>query len=241
MSNSRVVQVQSEQGLPFSAHLVEPEQPNGCGIVVLQEIFGVTKKIRAYCELFAAQGYVAIAPDLFWRMQPNVELSYSEEDVAKAVDFLQRFDDAAALSDIVKCAEHLRALGTKRVALVGFCLGGKLAPLSLLHGAGELAVGFYGVGLDRHAEALATLRHPVQLHFGDKDTHMSADAVARLEEVAKRNPCVEVFRYPEAGHAFFRADLRDDVSREAFARVMNLLNTRLAHAEAATGSGRPAR
>lgn len=223
MSSSRRVQIQSADGVSFDAYIAEPEQPNGCGIVVLQEIFGVTKKIRGYCDMFAAAGYVALAPDLFWRMQPNVELSYAEEDVAKAVGFLKRFDDAAALSDIAGSVVYLRDHGVDQVGLVGFCLGGKLAPLALAQGAGEVAIGFYGVGLDRHAEALASLRSPVQLHFGDKDTHMAPDAVATLESVAARCSNVEVFRYVEAGHAFFRYDLRDEDSRTAYARMMKLL------------------
>jgi carboxymethylenebutenolidase len=227
MSNSRRAQIAGADGAAFNAHIADPEQPNGCGIVVLQEIFGVTKKIRGYCDMFAAAGYVALAPDLFWRMQPDVELSYSEEDVAKAVGFLKRFDDTAALSDIARTVAYLRDHGIEHIGLVGFCLGGKLAPLALAQGAGEVAVGFYGVGLDQHADALAQLRSPVQLHFGDKDTHMAPDAVTTLEGVAARNPNIEVFRYAEAGHAFFRYDLRDEASRTAYARMMLLLESAL--------------
>jgi carboxymethylenebutenolidase len=227
MSNSRRAQIKSADGPSFNAHISQPEQPNGCGVVVLQEIFGVTKKIRGYSDLFAAAGYVALAPDLFWRMQPDVELSYSEEDVAKAVGLLKRFDETAALSDIARSVAYLRDHGVEHVGLVGFCLGGKLAPLALAQGAGEVAVGFYGVGLDRHADTLASLRWPAQLHFGDQDTHMAPEAVTTLEGVAARNPNVEVFRYAEAGHAFFRYDLRDEASRTGYARMMKLLETTL--------------
>jgi carboxymethylenebutenolidase len=173
-------------------------------------------------------------------MQPDVELSYAEEDIAKAVAFLNRFDEVAALSDIASSADYLRSIGAARLGIVGFCLGGKLAPISVARGAGDVAVGFYGVGLDQHAETLASMRQAVQLHFGDQDDHMPAEAVAALERAAARNPELEVFRYPEAGHAFFRSDLRDEVSRDAHGRMMKLLNASLLSQEAGANSVRGA-
>jgi carboxymethylenebutenolidase len=208
----------------FDAWHVAPASPNGCAVVVLQEIFGVTRKIRGYCGLLARHGYVALAPDLFWRMERGVELSYSEDDIAKARGFLARFDDEAALGDIAACCRHLRGQGARRVALVGFCLGGKLGPLALARHGADAAVAFYGVGLERHLDELRALERPVQFHFGQNDAHIPQSTVAAIEDLSARKPNFSVHRYENAGHAFFRPDLKDAASQQACERMLLFLD-----------------
>lgn len=97
------VQVPARAGGAFDAYVARPQAPSDIAMVVLQEIFGVTRKIRAYCDLFARQGYLAAAPDLFWRQQRNVELGHSAEGVAQAMQHLQRLDTREALDDTGAC------------------------------------------------------------------------------------------------------------------------------------------
>ena len=115
----------------FSAAFVAPSAPTKRALIVLQEIFGVTQKIRRYCDLFARERLCRHVPDLFWRLEPGVELSHSEADIQRALGFLDRFDEDRALDDVKTCSQLLRRKGFTQIAVVGFCLGGKLAPLSL--------------------------------------------------------------------------------------------------------------
>ena len=220
------VQVQAADGV-FSAAFAAPQAPARKALIVLQEIFGVTSKIRRYCEMFARDGYAALAPDLFWRMEPGVQLTYSEPDIQRAMGFLKRLDEERALEDVVACSALLRQQGYTQIATVGFCLGGKLGPLSLARGAGDAAVAFYGVGLDQHLDVLRTIDQPMQMHFGDKDAHVPPAAVAKLEELAKGRRNMEVLRYPEGGHAFFRPDLKNEESQIAYRRMLAFLERAL--------------
>ena len=221
------VQVPTADGT-FAATVAKPSAPAHCALIVLQEIFGVTSKIRRYCEMFARDGYAAMAPDLFWRMEPGVQLSYSEPDIQRALDFLHRLDEDRALDDVAACAKLLRSQGYTRIGIVGFCLGGKLGPLSLARGAGDAAVAFYGVGLERHCDLLRTLTQPIQMHFGDKDTHIPTSAVEAMQDIAKDRHNIEVFRYAEGGHAFFRPDMKNEESQVAYRRTLAFLKNALA-------------
>jgi len=223
---SSSVQVTTSDG-PFSAAFAEPGTSAKGALIVLQEIFGVTQKIRRYCELFASDGYAAIAPDLFWRLEAGIELGYSEADIQRALSLAARFDDNRALDDVAACAKLLRSRGFTRIAVVGFCLGGKLAPLSLAHGAGDAAVAFYGVGLEQHRDLLRTIEQPIQMHFGEKDPHVPMAAIATIEEIAIDRRNIEVLRYPTGGHAFFRPDLKNEDSRVAYGRMLAFLERTL--------------
>ena len=208
----------------FSAAFVAPSAPTKRALIVLQEIFGVTQKIRRYCDLFARDGYAAMAPDLFWRLEPGVELSHSEADIQRALGFLDRFDEDRALDDVKTCSQLLRRKGFTQIAVVGFCLGGKLAPLSLARGTGEAAVAFYGVGLEQRSEVLRTITQPIQMHYGEKDQYVSMAALTALDEIAKDRRNIELFRYANGGHAFFRPDLKNEESQISHKRMLIFLD-----------------
>jgi len=187
----------------------------------------VTRKIRGYCTMFAAQGYLAIAPDLFWRMDRGVQLGHDEEGMRRALGYLQQYDAAAGLEDIRACAEHLRAQGAGKIAVTGYCLGGKLAALAAARGDADAAVSFYPVGLEQSLDALRGLRVPLQLHFGAQDTYIPAAAIEQIEVAVAGAPGMELHRYAEAGHAFFRPDLKGDASATAWKRTLAFLDAHL--------------
>ncbi len=194
------ISIQAPDGT-FHAYLAVPEAGSGPGIVLLQEIFGVNTNMRAVADLYAEEGYTVLAPDLFWRIEPGVELGWSEADLQKAFALRATFDVAAALSDIRVTVDALRAhpACTGQVGALGFCLGGLLASLAAAHCGVDCAVGYYGVGLEKHLDVLAAASVPLTLHFGTEDDHVPPDA---LSAIRAGLPRAEIFTYPGAGHGF---------------------------------------
>lgn len=201
-TNERIA---ADGGASFGAYVSKPERPNGHAIIVLQEIFGVTKAIRAVADRFAAEGYLAVAPDLFWRLEPGVELSHSKEDIGRAFGFLKRFSEDQGVEDIGKAAAHVRALpGFKgRVFVAGLCLGGKLAYLAAARLDIDAAVSFYGVGIEKNLSEAGRLRCPLLMHFGEIDQYAPAAAVAQIAAAMQADPRVAIHSYAGADHGFY--------------------------------------
>lgn len=192
----------------FSAFVSVPARPNGHALIVLHEIFGVTAHIRAIADRFAEDGYLAYAPDLFWRVSPGIELTHSKEDLGKAFGILKGYRDADGVDDIASVARHLRALPgfDGKVAVAGMCLGGLLAYLAATEEGEEgvdAAVGYYGVGIEKRLDLAAAIKRPLQLHFGDRDQYVPAEARTRIESALSGNPLVEIHTYPDADHGFY--------------------------------------
>src|ERR1700722_129961 len=138
-----MVTVRSFDGSEFSAYLALPAGGRGPGLVVLQEIFGVNANMRAVCDWFAARGFIALCPDLFWRIEPNLELDPAK-DHDLAMTLLSKLDQTKAVDDAAAAMEHLRghAACTGRVGTVGYCLGGRLAYLISARYKPDAAVGY---------------------------------------------------------------------------------------------------
>ncbi|MBN9410549.1 MAG: dienelactone hydrolase family protein [Burkholderiales bacterium] len=165
-------------------------------IVVLPEIFGVNAHIRSLCDRYAAQGWSAIAPSLFDRAEPAVELGYDAAAMARARDLKAGIRDADALLD-VQVAVDAAAAGRHAVAVIGFCWGGTLAWLAAARLPGvRAAVAYYGTQIASHLGE--TPRAPVLLHFGAHDAHIPPDHV---DAIARAHPRIALHRYP-AGHGF---------------------------------------
>lgn len=213
MTTNRYETIAADDGRAFQAYVSEPARANGHAVIVLQEIFGVTKHVRGVADRFAEDGFLAVAPDLFWRMEPGVELSHSKEDMQKAMGFLQRYRDDDGLADIRSTARHLRARPgfAGKVAAAGLCLGGKLAYLAATLPGVDAAVGFYGVGIEKRLDAAAGLRCPLLMHFGGQDPYVSAEARAEIAG-ALAGKDVEVHLYPEANHGFYTRGAPDDIA-----------------------------
>ena len=141
--------IKSFDGGEFDGYLALPASGYGPGIVVLQEIFGVNDYMRGVADWYAAHGFVALCPDLFWRLEPGVQLT--EADFSKAIDYYQRLDEAKAVEDSAAAMNFLRQhpACNGHVGAVGFCLGGNLAYLLSARFKPDCAVGYYGVGIDK--------------------------------------------------------------------------------------------
>jgi len=173
--------------------------PNGApkgAVVVIQEIFGVNHHIRSICDRLAKEGYVAVAPSIFDRIEPDFHCGYSPEDVAEARKFIANPDWAAMLRDTQAAIDAVKTIGP--VGIVGFCLGGSIAYFAAARLSGlSAAVGFYGSAIARVADEKPKVR--TQLHFGEKDTSIP---LSDVETIKAKRPDVEVFIYPGAQHGF---------------------------------------
>ena len=209
---SRNESIDAGNGQQFNAHVSIPERPNGHAVIVLQEIFGVTGAIRGIADRFAEDGYLAYAPDLFWRASPGIELSHSKEDMGKAFELLGSYRDADGVADIGSTARHIRALAgfAGKVATAGMCLGGKLAYLAATRTDVDAAIGYYGVGIEKCLGTAGAVQRPLQLHFGDKDKYAPVEAQRQIAEALAANTLVEIHTYPGADHGFYtRGDPKD--------------------------------
>lgn len=204
--DSKWIRVDADAG-SFDAYLSLPPagvQPDGPAIVLLQEIFGVNEHIRAVADQYAADGYTVLAPDVFWRDAPRVELGYAGADMERAFALRKSVDVEAAVRDIAATVRALRAhtgAGSK-VAAVGYCFGGLLAYLSAARGLVNAAVPYYGGGIQNSLEEASALNVPVQFHYGALDAHITPDAVANVRAAVTGKRGTEVFVYEGADHGF---------------------------------------
>ncbi len=200
----QTVTLNAADGGSFAAYLSLPGSGSGPGIVLLQEIFGVNANMRAVADAYAEEGYVVLVPDLFWRLEPGVELGFGDADMQKARSLNKRFDVAKAAGDITASVAALRGMAacTGKVGALGFCLGGRLAVLAAARCGVDCAVGYYGVGIEGMLEEAAGIAVPLALHFGADDAHVPPEALAQITARLSGRPGVEIHVYPGAGHGF---------------------------------------
>ena len=202
-----MVTVKSFDGGEFSAYLALPASGFGPGIVVLQEIFGVNEFLRNVCDWYAAHGFVAVCPDLFWRQESGVELTdQTEAEWQKAFQLYQGLDEAKAVQDSAAAVEFLRQhpACSGRVGAVGFCLGGNLAWLLSARFKPDCTVGYYGVGIEKSLAEAGSLSSPLMLHIAEKDQYCPPEAQKQIHATLDSNLLVTIHDYPEQDHAFGR-------------------------------------
>jgi carboxymethylenebutenolidase len=188
----------------FNAYVAEPEGAPRAAIVVIQEIFGVNPGIRKKCDDWAAAGYLAIAPDLFWRLEPGVELDPDVPDQFQtALGLLGKFNQDAGIRDIEATIRAARAEGgARKVGVVGYCLGGRLAFMTACRTDADASVGYYGVGIDNLLGEKHGIANPVLLHIAGADHFVTPDIQAKMHEGLDDHPKVRIFDYPGEDHGF---------------------------------------
>ena len=191
----------------FSGYLSTPSAGTGPGVVVIQEIFGVNAVMRGVADALAARGYLALCPDLFWRLQPGVQLTdKTKAEWDQAFALMNRFDPDAGVKDIQATITQLRGTQgcTGKVGAVGYCLGGLLAYLTAARTDSDASVGYYGVNIQTKLDEAKTIKKPLMLHIAAKDQFVPPEAQKQIVEGLKSNPLVTLYTYPEMDHAFAR-------------------------------------
>ena len=183
--NGATISIAAADDSTFKGYLSIPASGSGPGLILLHEIFGLNQHIRDRADTYAEEGYVVLAPDLFWRIKPGVELGYSEEDFKTALTYRDRFDVEQAILDSRDALWALRAnrACTGKVGAIGFCLGGLLAYLAAARLPVDAAAAYYGVGIDRHLGEAKSIQCPIALHFGSEDESVAA---ARARQSSRR-------------------------------------------------------
>jgi len=202
--SGRTITIKASDGGSFSGYLATPRSGSGPGLLVLQEIFGVNAHIRSVADRWADEGYVALAPDMFWRIEPGVDLEYNEEGVKKGRAIRQRFDLEAGIRDIKAAVDALRAMpecGGKAGA-VGYCFGGLLAYLAAAHAGVDAAISYYGGGIDVRGADAKSIRCPIMFHWGEKDAAIPASAREAVRTAMAAHDDAESFVYRDAQHGF---------------------------------------
>jgi carboxymethylenebutenolidase len=190
------IKLTASDNFQLGGYRADPATPPKAAVVVIQEIFGVNHHIRSVCYRLAGEGYVAIAPSIFDRIELNFQSGYSPDEVAVARKFIANPDWAAMLRDIQAAIDAVGNVGP--VGVIGFCLGGSLAYSAATGLSGlSAAIGYYGGVIARFADAKPKV--PTQLHFGEKDAGIS---LADVETIRAKRPEVEIHVYPGAQHGF---------------------------------------
>jgi carboxymethylenebutenolidase len=206
-------------------YLAQPASPNGAAIVVIQEIFGVNAVMRGLADDLAKQGYVALVPDLFWRLEPGVDITdQTDAEWKKALELMNRFDAAKGVEDIMATIDLLRTMpGIRKVGAVGHCLGGLLAYLTAARTNADASVGYYGVNIPAFLGEAANIRKPLMLHIAAEDGFVPEPAQEQMIAGLKDNSSVTLHRYEGVDHAFARPG-----GKHFNAAAAELANTRTA-------------
>jgi carboxymethylenebutenolidase len=203
------VRLKASDGHELDAYVARPDGAPSAGLVVIQEAFGVNGHIRSVTDDYARDGFLAIAPAVFDRIERGVELGYTGNDREKGIAMARQLNLDDAVKDIAAAMEFPRAEGVVKTGVIGYCLGGTLAWLSATRLTPAAAVGYYGGGIGRFADE--NPQCPVMLHFGSLDKHIPK---SEIDKVQAQHPDVQVFWYENADHGFNCND-RDAYNPEA--------------------------
>jgi carboxymethylenebutenolidase len=216
----------------FEAYCAVPVSGSGPGILLFQEIFGINDNMRGLADRLAAEGFLVLVPDMFWRIEPRFERK-DESGFPDAIAMVQRFDQAKGVEDIVSSHAHLRAMSecTGKVGAAGFCLGGGLAFLAATQARVDCAVPYYGSAINDLLDQVPLLRCPTMFHYGNNDPFIPPEKIDEVEQAVAGKPNVTFHRY-DAGHAFSNWDAPSMYDKEsadlAWSRTLDFLRTHLA-------------
>ncbi|HEX3400032.1 MAG TPA: dienelactone hydrolase family protein [Acetobacteraceae bacterium] len=191
----------------FSAYLVEPKTKPAGVVVLIQEIFGVNQAMRDIAAWVADMQFIAVCPDLFWRIQPGIDITdKTEAEWKQAFELFNKFDQAKGIEDLKATVAAARKLpgANGRVGTMGYCLGGRLAFMMAEQSDADVNISYYGVGLDNLLGDLAKVTRPLVVHIADKDEFFPPEGRAKVVETVTGKKQIACYVYPDANHAFAR-------------------------------------
>ncbi len=204
--SGEMVQIDSKDGGQFEAYLASPASGAGPGLVILPEIYNSNHWVRAVADGYAEDGYVCIAPDIYWREAPGTYLDYTPEGQQQGREMGFSLDLDKSMEDLGCCVDWLRGQENcaGRVGSVGFCLGGKLVYLGMSRKVLDAGVGYYSVQLNNHYDEADNITGPLLLHFGELDTRIPPDMLRDIHTHLDGKPNVTIHEYEGADHGFNR-------------------------------------
>lgn len=225
------VQIQGRDGA-FRAYVARPAGDPKAAVVAIQEIFGVNAVMRGKADWLAREGYLGVAPDLFWRLGKDIDITdQSEAEWSQAFDYFKRFDIDAGIQDVQAAISHARGMGCAKVGAIGYCLGGLLAYLTACRTDCDASVGYYGVNIPAFMGEAANIKKPLMLHIAGKDGFVDAKAQAAMHAGLDGNAKVSLHDYADQDHAFSREGGKNyDAAAATLAdgRTIAFLNANLA-------------
>ncbi|MGQ7830367.1 dienelactone hydrolase family protein [Altererythrobacter sp. Z27] len=188
----------------FDAYVARPAGTPKAAIIVIQEIFGVNPGIRHKCDSWAAEGYLAVAPDLFFRMKPGIQLDPDvESEFQEALGYFGEYNPDDGVKDIEATIHWIRRVaGVRKVGCVGYCLGGKLAYMTAARTDIDASVGYYGVMIDQMLGEKHGIAHPLLLHVPTADHFVGPEAQAAMHAGLDDHPRVTLYDYEGLDHGF---------------------------------------
>ena len=188
----------------FNAYVARPAEQPQAAIVVIQEIFGINAGIRRKCDKLAESGYLAVAPDLFWRLDRGIELDPDiEPEFKRALELMNKFDQDQGVRDIEATIKHIRgSMDVQKVGAVGYCLGGRLAYMTASRTDVNASVGYYAVGIDNLLGEKHAIAHPLMLHIPMEDGFVSKDVQGAMHDGLDDHPKVTLHDYEGMDHGF---------------------------------------
>ena len=223
-------------------YVAEPDGKPRATLLVVHEIYGLNTDIRRKCDLLAQQGYLAMAPDLFWRLEAGVELDpYIASTRERSIALAKRFDSDAGVRDIQTTIDFARKVIGEglRVGLIGYSLGARMAAFAVARTTVDVAVGYYGVRIHIMLGELQAISRPLMLHIAVLDRYVDRDMQAELQRAFDSHPFVTLHKYADQQHDFayefgtLRADLAATLAEE---RTMAFLESRLGLAKVNEGT-----
>ncbi len=223
------ISIATADGGSFAAYLALPETTPAPAVICIQEVYGVNRFMRAITDFWASHGFVAISPDIYWRLKSGVELDPEVDgDGDRAMALAGEMDRPQAIEDIAAAIGHLRDMAecTGKVGTTGYCLGGLLSYLVGTRYDADCNVCYYPVGIEKFLDEAQKLSRPIMLHIGEEDPYTPPEVRAQFAATLASNPLVSVHNYSEIGHAFARpgapshaphaADLANERSADFF-------------------------
>jgi carboxymethylenebutenolidase len=204
------IQVKATDGSgEFVAFVAEPKGKPAGVVVLIQEIFGVNQALRDTAAWVADIGFIAVAPDLFWRIEPGIDITdKTDAEWKRAFELFQTFDQAKGVEDLKATVAAARTLpgANGKVATMGYCLGGRLAVMMAQQSDADANISYYGVGLDGLLDGLSKITKPLVVHIADKDEYFPPEGRAKVVAATKGHPHIATYVYPNADHAFARVN-----------------------------------
>ncbi len=198
------VQVQGPDGA-FRAYVARPSGPPRGAVVAIQEIFGINAVMRGKADWLAREGFLAIAPDLFWRIRPGIDITdQTDAEWKEALGYMNQLDKDASVKDVQATLTHARGMGASKAGCLGYCMGGYIAFLAACRTDTDATVAYHGGGIHTALGEAKNIKKPVLLHNPMKDGFIPREALDTIRETLKSNSQVTIYEYAEQDHAFTR-------------------------------------